>query len=162
VPPANTGPGTTRAGDDQRQQCDHERDRPVQPPLGLAPAPGEGGQRLGQEDSGNRPRQEPDHAVGHKRLLPQADACENDEHRGDEQHDHHDGHNPDARRRRLMEPPGSPKGPVDMRADGTSQKADYQEQRGNADAARAFLTLAVISYLLLLFDHRRLHASLTR
>jgi hypothetical protein len=44
----------------------------------------------------------PDQAVGHERLLPHADPCEDDQHYGDEQHDHHDGHNLDARRRRLM------------------------------------------------------------
>ena len=36
-----------------------------------------------------------------------------------------------------MEPPGPAQRPVHVRADGTDQKAEYQEQRGDADTARS-------------------------
>ena len=48
-----------RAGDDQRQHGEHERDRPVEPPL-VFPAVGEVRQRLDQEDRGQRPGEDPD------------------------------------------------------------------------------------------------------
>ena len=94
-------PATTSA-----EQSEDERDRPVQPPLGLPFIPGEGRHRLDQEDRRQRPGGEPNHALGHDRLFPQADPRQDDQHRGDEQQHDHGGHNAHARRRvSPLDPP---------------------------------------------------------
>ena len=77
------------------------------------PAPGEGRHRLEHEDRRQRPREKPNHPLGHERLPPQPDPRQDDQHRGGQQHDHHGGDNARARRGHLVldavgvEPPGA-------------------------------------------------------
>ncbi len=96
-------PGSARARHDEREQSDHEPARAVQPPFVQAPGPalGEAHQCMNQEEPRQRPGENPNHAVGHERLLPEPDPRQDDQHRGDEQQHNHGGHNADANRRRF-------------------------------------------------------------
>jgi hypothetical protein len=80
-------------------------------------------------------------------LLPEANARQNDQDRGDEQQYHYRGHDAHSRRRHFVadavgvEPPGAAQHPVDVRADRASHQTGYQEKRRDADPGRhAFRT----------------------